>query len=83
MLQKDPNQPQSARMEDETQFFYQIVNDDDQYHIVDVKKIEEHYDPLLQDLKEESYNIYILLRSMSFTSTIFQEKMKKSKRLLQ
>jgi len=35
---------------------------------------------MIDDLKQESQNIYILLRSMAFTNDSFRENMKKAKK---
>lgn len=55
---------------------YQMHNDEE----IDLQQIEEEYQVMIDDLKQESQNIYILLRSMAFTNDSFRENMKKAKK---
>ena len=47
---------------------------------IDLQSIDDEYQIMIDDLKEESQNIYILLRSMAFSSNSFRETMKKAKK---
>ena len=42
--------------------------------------IDEEYGVMIEDLKQESQNIYILLRSMAFLRDSFKDTMKKAKK---